>query len=100
MEFAERLSERLSMPLIEILEKTTANPQKDMENSQFQFQNARNSFKAKGDIHITDKYLLIDDIVDSRWTITVCGYLLRQAGAEQVFPFTLACSSRKEKSNS
>ncbi len=34
--------------------------------------------------------LLIDDLVDSRWTITVAGRLLRRAGADAVLPFALA----------
>ncbi len=34
--------------------------------------------------------LLVDDLVDSRWTMTVCGQALRQAGAESVLPFALA----------
>ncbi len=34
--------------------------------------------------------LLIDDLVDSRWTITVAGRALRQAGATQVLPLVLA----------
>jgi ATP-dependent DNA helicase RecQ len=33
--------------------------------------------------------LLVDDLVDSRWTITVAGRLLRQAGASAVLPFAL-----------
>ncbi|MDQ2756076.1 MAG: recombinase RecQ, partial [Actinomycetota bacterium] len=34
--------------------------------------------------------LLVDDLVDSRWTITVAGRALRQAGASAVLPFALA----------
>ena len=34
--------------------------------------------------------LLVDDLVDSRWTITVTGRLLRGAGASAVLPFSLA----------
>jgi len=34
--------------------------------------------------------LLVDDLVDSRWTITVAGRALRQAGASAVLPFVLA----------
>ena len=34
--------------------------------------------------------LLIDDIVDSRWTLTVVGVALREAGSGPVFPFALA----------
>ncbi|MFU8947358.1 RecQ family ATP-dependent DNA helicase [Mycetocola zhadangensis] len=34
--------------------------------------------------------LLVDDLTDSRWTLTVAGRLLKQAGASAVLPFTLA----------
>ncbi|MEY2849008.1 MAG: hypothetical protein RI885_1674 [Actinomycetota bacterium] len=34
--------------------------------------------------------LLVDDLVDSRWTITVAGRALRRAGASAVLPFALA----------
>ncbi len=34
--------------------------------------------------------LLVDDLVDSRWTVTVAGAVLRQAGAPGVLPFALA----------
>ncbi len=34
--------------------------------------------------------LLVDDLVDSRWTLTVAGRALRLAGADAVLPFALA----------
>ena len=34
--------------------------------------------------------LLIDDLADSRWTLTVASRELRRAGATAVLPFTLA----------
>jgi len=34
--------------------------------------------------------LLVDDLVDSRWTLTVAGRALRLAGAGPVLPFALA----------
>ncbi|WP_024475475.1 RecQ family ATP-dependent DNA helicase [Arthrobacter sp. CAL618] len=34
--------------------------------------------------------LLVDDLADSRWTITVAGKALRDAGAQEVLPFVLA----------
>lgn len=39
---------------------------------------------------LTGPVLLVDDLVDSRWTITVAGRALRQAGAPGVLPFALA----------
>ena len=38
----------------------------------------------------TGPILLVDDLVDSRWTMTIAARALRQAGAEVVLPFALA----------
>ena len=40
--------------------------------------------------HTPGPILLVDDLADSRWTLTIAGRLLRRAGAEEVLPFTLA----------
>jgi len=37
--------------------------------------------------------LLVDDVVDSRWTFTVLGIALREAGSGSVYPFALADTS-------
>ncbi|RUQ02773.1 recombinase RecQ, partial [Microbacterium sp. HSID17254] len=34
--------------------------------------------------------LLVDDLIDSRWTLTVAARAVRQAGATAVLPFALA----------
>ena len=36
---------------------------------------------------------LIDDVVDSRWTLTVLSALLQQAGSGKVYPVALASTS-------
>ncbi len=37
--------------------------------------------------------LLVDDLIDSRWTMTIAGGLLRRAGASAVLPFALAAAA-------
>ena len=37
--------------------------------------------------------LLVDDLVDSRWTLTVAARALRRSGADAVLPFALAAQS-------
>jgi ATP-dependent DNA helicase RecQ len=37
--------------------------------------------------------LLVDDLADSRWTLTVAGRELRRAGAAAVLPFALALTA-------
>jgi ATP-dependent DNA helicase RecQ len=34
--------------------------------------------------------LLVDDIVDSRWTFTMAAWLLREAGSGEVWPLALS----------
>ena len=62
-----------------------------MENSAYQKRNLDGVFTISNSNLIKDKIvLLVDDIVDSRWTLTVTGALLRDAGASKVYPFSLA----------
>jgi ATP-dependent DNA helicase RecQ len=64
-------------------------PQKEMQNSAQQFRNVDGAFAAEGPIP-AEPVLLIDDVVDSGWTLTVVGVALRAAGAGPVHPFALA----------
>jgi len=48
-----------------------------------------NTIKISGKV-LAQPVLLVDDIVDSRWTLTIAGYLLRKSGSGIVYPFALA----------
>lgn len=85
-DFTIKLANRLKIPFIEIFEKEKSNPQKNMENSYYQCLNAWNSINVKSNIEVPKKVLLVDDIIDSGWTMTVCGYKLMCEGCEYVFP--------------
>ena len=54
------------------------------------------SFSLLDGVEVPDKVLLVDDVVDSRWTLTACGYYLSQGGCGEIYPFALADSSQKE----
>ena len=95
-DFAKRLAFRLGLEYVPIIGKKPADPQKKMENSSYQCSNAFNSFYILDGAVIPDRVLLVDDIVDSKWTLTVCGYLIMSQGCEEVFPYALADSSQKE----
>ena len=90
--FVARLASRMHIALCDALGKMPADPQKDMENSAYQCKNARQSFYVKVK-RLPAKIILVDDVVDSKWTLTVCGYKLMEAGCIEVYPFTLADSS-------
>jgi len=44
----------------------------------------------------TGPVFLVDDMVDSRWTITVATFLLRSNGSGEVFPLALAYTGHDE----
>lgn len=95
-DFSARLANALKLEMADILTKLPAKQQKEMENSAHQCANAHQSFFVKEGMSVPRKILLVDDVVDSRWTFTVCGYRLMEAGAERVYPFALADSSNRE----
>jgi ATP-dependent DNA helicase RecQ len=94
-DFAKRLAKKLGIPFILALIRTGEPPeQKTMQNSTMQARNVVNSLSVNGDVP-GGLVLLIDDIIDSGWTLTMAGYLLRSHGSGEVYPFTLARASGK-----
>jgi ATP-dependent DNA helicase RecQ len=60
-------------------------------NSAYRLSSVWERFGTEGlDIPVGSPVLLVDDLVDSRWTITSAGRALRRAGASAVLPFVLA----------
>ncbi len=89
-DFARRLASALELPFADVVRKARENqPQKRMENSAQQLRNVWGAFEAAGDLP-KGPALLVDDLADSRWTLTVTGRELRVAGCELVYPFVLA----------
>lgn len=64
-----------------------------MQNSAHQVGNLDATFEIRSETLSQGAVLLVDDMVDSEWTFTVAGYLLRQAGVEAVLLLALADSS-------
>jgi len=63
-------------------------------NSSYQCQNAQMSYQIYKIQIKSDNIILIDNTVDSKWTLTVCGYLLLKSGFSHVYPFVLADTSQ------
>jgi ATP-dependent DNA helicase RecQ len=90
-EFAAAVAADLGLPYVPCI--TTAAdspPQRAMHNSVLKLANARAALRIDGSRVRPGPVLLIDDLVDSRWTMTVAGSLLRERGSGPVFPFALA----------
>ena len=94
-DFTKRLAESLKIEYVDTLLKIGTTQQKDMNNSYHQCRNAINSFRCK-EKNYDGNIILVDDMVDSKWTITVCGHYLMEAGFNSVFPYALADTSHRE----
>jgi len=87
-DFAKRLADKLDIGYFEGIKKLDAEEQKKFENSDGQYKNANNSFEI---IQVKkENILLVDDMVDSRWTFTVCAMKMREMGSGDIYPFALA----------
>ncbi|MEO6061562.1 MAG: DEAD/DEAH box helicase [Thermoflexales bacterium] len=90
-DFAQRLAAALSLPFFVVLAKTENRPeQKMMANSAQQARNVDGSIGLAGRPLPPGPVLLVDDLVDSRWTLTLCAWLLRKGGSGEVWPLALA----------
>ena len=66
-----------------------------MQNSAQQLHNVAASLRAIAECP-AGPVLLVDDIVDSRWTLTYAGWLLRHHGAGPVHPIALATAAPQD----
>jgi ATP-dependent DNA helicase RecQ len=93
-DFAQRLAGRIGIPFVPCVRKIKGNmPQKEMQNSFSQARNLDGVFEIDETLLPDGPALLVDDMVDSGWTFTVVGALLKRVGCPAVFPVALAVSS-------
>jgi len=89
-DFAARLGEKLGLPFLPLIEKAKDNePQKLQQNRFHQCRNLDGVFTVVGKPS-AEPVLLVDDVVDSAWTMTVVAALLRRSGSGPVWPLALA----------
>ena len=92
--FAQQLAHELNLPFRLAIRKSDERPpQTQMNNSFQQLQNLWKAFALDGDV-LAQPVLLVDDFVDSGWTLTYLGAMLRHHGSGVVHPFTLAKMNR------
>ena len=92
-DFARRLAVELALPFLPAIKKVRPNePQKMQENRFHQCRNLDGVFRIVGSVP-EGPALLVDDVVDSGWTLTVIAALMRQAGSGPVWPFALATAN-------
>ena len=89
--FAERLATEMGLPFHLSLSKIEDRAeQKSMANSVQQARNLDGSLAVSLKPLPDGPVLLVDDMVDSRWTLTVAAWLLRSSGSGEVWPLALA----------
>ena len=87
---AERLARELGLPFRPVVRKTRETaPQAEMRNGPQQQANVGGAFEVDGEA-LPGPVLLVDDLVDSRWTLTEVAGVLRRAGSGSVYPVVLA----------
>lgn len=95
--FAERLATALGLPFHMVIERADDRPeQKTMANSTQQARNVDGSLALNGEPVPRGPVILFDDMVDSRWTLTVAAWLLRRNGSGCVWPMALSQAGHDE----
>lgn len=95
-DFAQRLATALGLPFRPAIGKSReTQPQKNMENRYHQCHNLDGAFTVNPGLWMDGPVLLVDDMVDSAWTMTLATALLRQTGTSAVFPYALATTVAK-----
>lgn len=96
-QLTRKIAELLGLPFFPVLERIgNAMQQKTMQNEFMQARNVLDTLVIKKAIS-NGPVLLVDDIIDSGWTLAMAGYLLRKNGSGPVYPFTLARATGRKK---
>lgn len=89
-DFAQRLANQLKISFENAIIKTkNSEEQKTLRNSIQQQKNIEGSISILNEKVFNKTILLVDDMVDSKWTFTVISSKLLEAGAKAVYPFAL-----------
>lgn len=101
-EFAIELANKLGIICVDTIEKMKdTDEQKLMQNSEMQLKNLTGVFRIREDSipKIKNKNVyIIDDMVDSRWTFTICGGILLKRGlVKSVTPLAIADTSNQNE---
>jgi ATP-dependent DNA helicase RecQ len=91
------LAGTLKIPFVDCIRKIKeTDPQKMMKNSFMQVSNLDGAFEIDRDSVMEGPVLLIDDMVDSRWTFTILSAMLQSAGSGPVYPCALTDTQGKD----
>lgn len=89
-DFSQRLAAELALPFHPVLVRVRENePQSQQHNAYHQCRNLDGAFTVQSEVP-DGPVLLVDDVVRSRWSMTLGAVHLRRAGSGPVLPFALA----------
>ncbi|MBN9492540.1 DEAD/DEAH box helicase [bacterium] len=92
-DLAQRIADLVGLPFAQVFDRRPGyKPQKSMGNSYYQARNVRDSLTLVTNVP-PGPVVLIDDIVDSGWTMAVAAWLLRSNGSGKVYPLALASAA-------
>jgi ATP-dependent DNA helicase RecQ len=92
-DLAARLAAALGLPYVSLVERAESRPpQIEMQNSPHQSANVAGAFTLGEPPH-RGPVLLVDDLIDSGWTLTEVGGLLSRSGSGPVHPLVLAVAT-------
>tara|TARA_B100000446_G_scaffold188233_1_gene221580 strand:+ start:17553 stop:19646 length:2094 start_codon:yes stop_codon:yes gene_type:complete len=92
--FAHKLAAALGVHCSDAVQMAELRPQqKEMENSYRRSENLDGAFALDLGQVYSDPVFLLDDAVDSGWTLAVVSALLKRAGAGNVYPIALTSTS-------
>jgi ATP-dependent DNA helicase RecQ len=95
--FAADLAGRLGIPYVAAFTvRPDGSAQAEQQNSAQQLRNVHDKLSVVASVVRPGPVLLVDDLVDSGWTFTLAGALLRDAGSAEVLPFALAAASARD----
>jgi ATP-dependent DNA helicase RecQ len=93
-DLAARIAAGLGVPYVPALRKVEATaPPEELENSYQKRWDVEGVFEVRGELR-DGPVLLVDELVDTRWTLTEAGLTLRDADSGPVYPFALAKRTR------
>lgn len=96
-DFAAALAAALGLPFRLVIARSDSRPeQKTMANSTQQARNVDGALVLTGQSIPHEPVLLVDDMVDSRWTLTVAAWLLLTGGSGDVHPLALSQTGHDE----
>jgi ATP-dependent DNA helicase RecQ len=99
--FTRGITAICKLPLLGTLPVIHAGPSARQANSARRVAALHGAFAVSADLasacgKVPGPVLLVDDLVDSRWTMTLAARALRRAGVVKVLPFALASTGRGE----